>query len=90
MKTLDDLLQDDLNRLVDRIAARAGDATAAGLKPDLKLCLERAEARLTGLRVALLDGYAEWLRAVDECEDLWALAGLREDAEEAVAPRRAA
>lgn len=90
MKTLDDLLQDDLNRLVDRIAVRAGHDTAAGLKPELKLRLERAEARLTGLRVALLDGYAEWLRAVDECEDLWALAGLRQDAEDAVAPRRAA
>jgi hypothetical protein len=90
MKTLDELLQDDLNRLVDRIAARAGDDTAAGLKPDLKLRIERAESRLTGLRVALLDGYDEWLRAVDECEDLWALAGLRQDAEDAVAPRRAA
>jgi hypothetical protein len=90
MKTLDDLLQDDLNRLVDRIAARAGQETAAGLKPDLKLRLERSESRLTGLRVALLEGYAEWLRAVDECEDLWALAGLRQDAEDAVAPRRAA
>jgi len=90
MKILDDLLQDDLNRLVDRIAGRTGDDAAAGLKPDLKLRLDRAEARLTALRIALLDGYADWLRAVDECEDLWALAGLREDAEDAVAPRRAA
>ncbi len=90
MKTLEGLLQDDLNRLVDRIAARAGEETAAGLNPELKQHLERSEARLTGLRRALLDGYAEWLRAVEECEDLWALVGLRHDAEDAVAPRRAA
>jgi hypothetical protein len=40
---------------------------------------------LTTLRAALLDGYAEWIRTVEECEDLWAVAGLRKDGAEAPA-----
>src|SRR5258706_12944569 len=89
MSHFERLLQDDLNRLIDRIAVRAGDGTAAGLKPDLKAHIERAEERLTVLRAALLDGYAEWERAMDECEDLWALAGRPREGPEEAAPLRA-
>lgn len=90
MNALERLLQDELNRLVDRIAARAGQETAAGVTPDLKARIDRSEDRLTGLRAALLDGYAEWVRAIDECEDLWALAELRQETEDATEGRRAA
>jgi hypothetical protein len=90
MNHLERLLEDDLNHLVDRIAARAEDETVAGLKPDLKARIERSEERLTEVRVALLDGYTEWRRALEECEDLWALAGLRGEAGEAAAEPRAA
>jgi len=89
MNTLERLLQDELNRLVDRIAACAGQ-TVAGVTPDLKVRIERSEDRLTGLRAALLDGYAEWVRAIDECEDLWALAELRQQTEDATERRKAA
>jgi hypothetical protein len=89
MSHFDRLLQDDLNRLIDRIAVRAGEGTAAGLKPDLTAHLERSEERLTVLRAVLQDAYAEWMRALDECEDLWAVAGLRREAEP-VAQLRAA
>ena len=85
MNTLERLLQDELNRLVDRIAARAEDDTAGGLKSDLRAHIERCEDRVTALRAALLDGYAEWTRALEECEDLWAVAGLRKDNAEAPA-----
>jgi len=90
MSHFERLLQDDLNRMVDRIAVRAGEGTAAGLKSDFKTRIEREEDRLTVLRAALLDGYAEWIRAIEECEDLWALAGLRREAPEAAAQLRAA
>lgn len=92
MNALERLLQDELNRLLDRIAARAGDDTAGGLKSDLRAPIERCEDRLTALRAALLDGYAEWTRTIEECEDLWAVAGLRKDGAEAPAriSRRAA
>jgi len=38
------------------------------------------------------DGYAEWARTIEECEDLWAVAGLRKDGAESPAriSRRAA
>jgi hypothetical protein len=92
MNALERLLQDELNRLLDRIALRTGDDTAGGLKSDLRAPIERCEDRLTALRAALLDGYAEWTRTVEECEDLWAVAVLRKDGAEAPAriSRRAA
>jgi len=90
MNGLERLLQDELNRLVDRIAARAGQEPAAGVTPELKARIDRSEDRLTGLRAALLDGYAEWVRAMDECEDLWALAELRQETEDATERRKAA
>jgi gamma-glutamyl:cysteine ligase YbdK (ATP-grasp superfamily) len=90
MSHFERLLQDDLNRLVDRVAARAGEGTAAGLKSDLRTRVERSEERLTALRAVLLDGYAEWERAMDECEDLWALAALRDEALEVPTQLRAA
>jgi len=90
MNHLERLLEDDLKHLVDRIAALAEDETVLGLKPDLKARIERSEERLTGIRGALLEGYAEWGRALGECEDLWALAGLRREADEAAAQPRAA
>ena len=78
MNHFERLLQDELNRLVDRIAVRAGDGHRR--RPEVRSAgtrIERSEERLTVLRAALLEGYAEWTRAIDECEDLWALAGLR-------------
>jgi len=90
MSHFDRLLQDDLNRLIDRIAVRAGEGTAASLRPDLGAHIERSEERLTVLRAALQESYAEWVRSLDECEDLWAVAGLRCEAPEAVTQLRAA
>jgi len=85
MNTLETMLQDELNRLLDRIAVRAGEDATAGLRSDLRAPIERCEDRLTALRAALLDGYAEWTRALEECEDVWAVAGLRKDGAEAPA-----
>lgn len=82
MNTLDRLLQEELNRLIDRIAAGAGEDTVAGLKPDLRARIEACEGRLSALRAALLDSYEEWVRLLEECEGLWAVAGLRKDAAE--------
>ena len=90
MSHFDRLLQDDLNRLIDRVAVRAGEGAAAGLRPDLKAHIERSEERLTLLRAVLQDAYGEWMRALDECEDLWAVAGLRREVSEFAAQLRAA
>jgi len=77
MNPFERLLQDELNRLIDRVAARTGSEGVVDVKPDLKLRIDRSEERLTSLRSALLDGYAVWTRALGEYEDLWLLADLR-------------
>ncbi len=79
MNPLDRLLRDELNRLLDRIAAstRAGVAKASARQlPDLRARLDEAEARLAAKRQALLEQYADWQEALDACEDLWAVAQL--------------
>jgi hypothetical protein len=92
MNALETLLQAQLNCLVDRIAVLVGEDTVAGLTPDLKARIGCCEDRLTELRAALLGGYAEWTRALEACEDVWAVASLRRDGPEAPArvSRRAA
>ena len=83
MNPLDKLLQDDLNRLVDRIAAVARADTAAESerqRPDRRARIEQSEATVARLRLDLLERYGEWQRALEECENLWALAELERDA----------
>ena len=43
MNALEKLLQDELNRLLDRIAARVGEDTTAGLQSDLRAPIDRCE-----------------------------------------------
>jgi hypothetical protein len=74
---LDRLLRDELNRMLDRIAA----ATPSGLevladRPDLSGLIEAVEDRLTALRLGMLEDYRRWGEALEECADLWALAAL--------------
>lgn len=79
MSPMDALLRDELNRLLDRIAAstRAGVAKVSARQlPDLRARLDEAEERLAAKREALLREYAGWRESLDECEDLWALAQL--------------
>ena len=79
MNQLDCLLRDELNRLLDRIAAstKAGVAkVSASQLPDVRARLDEAEARLAAKRRALLEQYAGWQDALAACEDLWAIAQL--------------
>jgi len=92
MNAMEQLLQDDLHHLIDRIAA----TTQVGLVTDClaqraelygRLC--EAETRLSTARLALLHGYVAWREALQECGDLWALADLGAEATSA-GERRAA
>jgi hypothetical protein len=77
MNALERVLQDDLNRLVDRLAAVTADG--AEHRPSVQAQLDRSEARLSSVRQELLRGYAEWRQALEECDDLWAMAALGAD-----------
>lgn len=77
MNCLERVLQDDLNRLIDRLAAVTADC--ADCRPSVQAQLDRAEARLSNVRQELLRGYADWREALEECGDLWAMAALAAD-----------
>lgn len=83
MNVLERVLQDDLDRLVDRLAAVTVDGMRAGehaeASPPVQAQLDRAEARLSRVRQELLRGYVEWREALEECGDLWAMAALAVD-----------
>jgi len=79
MNAQERLLQDELNHLLDRMAAMAPEgvvAACAEQRPELVSRLADAEGRLSAARLSLLRGYAAWQDALQECGDLWALADL--------------
>lgn len=80
MSPLDRLLRDELNRLLDRVAGAAlsGDANGSSQDAALGLRMEAAEARVTELRIRMLEDYERWAEALGEYGDLWALALLGE------------
>lgn len=87
------LLQDDMNRLLDRLAAATPEGSAAELAaedPELVARLEDEEARLTDLRSSLLDGYRRWEDSLRTLEDLWALRALKAERAQPRPERRAA
>jgi len=77
MNALERVLQDDLNRLVDRLAAVTVECAEHG--PCIQAQLDSAEARLSSVRQEVLRGYVEWRQALEECGDLWAMAALAAD-----------
>jgi hypothetical protein len=83
MNGLEQLLHDDLNYLIDCVAATTHEGTVAdcaGEHPELAARLREAEARLSAARLGLLQGYAVWQELLRECRDLWALADLASEA----------
>jgi hypothetical protein len=75
MNALEQLLQEDLNHLLDRIAAAAGEGRAAAClasRGDVAVRLSEAETRLSSTRLGLLECYAAWHAALQDCSDLWA------------------
>jgi hypothetical protein len=74
---LERLLQDDLDHLVDRLAAATppGAFSLAGdARPDLRERADALEQDIATCRATLLLHYARWRESLDELEDLWALA----------------
>ena len=87
------LLQDDMNRLLDRLAAAMPEGSAATLAaedPAIAARLADEEARLTDLRASLLDGYRRWGESLQALEDLWALRALKAEPRARQPQRRAA
>ena len=83
MNPVDRVLFEEITHLVDRLAASVPDgslAQAAAANPLLRARLDEADAQLAAARAALLEGYGRWQRALEDMENLWALAAWRRSA----------
>jgi hypothetical protein len=83
MNSMDRVLYEELTHLIDRLATSVpggslGQVDAA--LPLLRARLDEADAQLAAARAALLDGYGRWQRALEDVENLWALAAWRRSA----------
>lgn len=96
MNPVEYVLNDEVNRLLDRLAASvpARCLQAAGEQsPTLRRRLDEAEAQVATVRASLLESYGRWRRGLDDIENLWALAawkaaGPDASAEPPAAPER--
>ena len=81
MNSVDRVLYEELTHLMDRLATSVpdGSLSAAG-HPLLRTRLDEADAQLAAARASLLDDYGRWRRALEDVENLWALAAWRRSA----------
>jgi hypothetical protein len=83
MNSVDRVLYEELTHLVDRLATSVPSgslAQAVAANPLLRARLDEADAQLASARASLLEGYGRWRRALEDVENLWALAAWRRSA----------
>ncbi len=89
MNAVEQVLGAEVNDLLERLASSVpgGCLTAISARqPTLKKRLDETEGQLTIARATLLEGYGRWRRALEDVENLWALAAWRSAAEEPAEP----
>ena len=77
MNAVDGVLQDELSRLMDRLAATvpAGGLEATqGSNPTLRSRLDDMDRSLALARATLLEDYGRWRKVLEDLENVWALA----------------
>jgi hypothetical protein len=87
MNRLEQVLNDEVNVLLDRLAGSVPGGCLEALvaaSPGLRKRLEVVEGELAAARAAILEGYGRWRRSLDDLESLWALAAWKSAAPEAV------
>lgn len=81
MNPVERVLNDELGRLLDRLAASVPggclEAAAGAGGTTLRRRLDEMESQMASIRAGLLEGYGRWRRALDDVENLWALAAWR-------------
>jgi hypothetical protein len=93
MNPLDRVLHEELTNLIDRLATSVPEgslAQAAAANPLLRTRLDEADVQLAAARASLLEGYGRWQRALEDVENLWALAAWRRSAAPEEATEQAA
>lgn len=82
MNRLEQVLNDDVGRLLDRLAASVPGGCLAAQDPALRRRLDETEAQMGAARASLLEGYGRWRRTLEDVENLWALAAWKSAGEE--------
>jgi predicted S18 family serine protease len=84
MNPVERLLQEEVTHFLDRLAASMPpDGVAShALTAAARTRLDEAEAQLAQARASLVEGYGRWRRALEDVENLWALAAWRSTAAE--------
>ena len=83
MNAVEQLLYDEVTHFIDRLATSV--APGAGVPtalPAMRARLEDADAELATARMAMMESYGRWRRALEDVENLWALAAWRSTAAE--------
>jgi hypothetical protein len=89
MNAVEQVLSGEVNDLLEHLASSVPGGCLTiigGRQPTLKKRLDEMERQLTLERAALLEGYGRWRRALEDVENLWALAAWRSAAEEPAEP----
>src|SRR5919202_3401491 len=84
MNPVERLLQEEVTYFVDRLASSIppDGLGSHALTPAVRTRLDEAEAHLAQARASLVEGYGRWRRALEDVENLWALAAWRSAAPE--------
>lgn len=80
MNRLEQVLNDEVRGLLDRLAGSVpGDCleAVAARNPALRRRLEEVEDQMATVRGTLVEGYGRWGRALEDLENLWALAAWK-------------
>jgi hypothetical protein len=88
MNAVERVLERELVGLLDRLAESLpqGAPTAVTANASIRARLDEADTRLSEIRSALLADYGRWRRALEDVENLWALASWRAMALGAASP----
>ena len=89
MNAMERVLSVEINDLLERLAATVPTGclpSTSARHPTLRKRLDEMETQLTGARAAVLEGYGRWRHALEDLENLWALAACSSAAEETVEP----
>ena len=84
MNPVEQLLQQEMTYFIDRLASSMPPVgvISHAMTPTVRTRLDDSEAQLAQARAALIEGYGRWRRALEDVENLWALAAWRSTAAE--------
>jgi hypothetical protein len=85
MNRLERVLNEEAADLLDRLAGSVPGGcldTVAARNPGLRKRLDEVEGQMALVRAAMLEGYGRWRHALEDVENLWALAAWKAAAPE--------